>query len=150
MLFTASTQCGAVPGLRVAVNVAVAVWSEPMVTTHVPVPEHPLPVQPVNVEPGAGVALSTTWLPLAKFAEQVAPQLMPAGALVTVPAPEPLLETVSECWVLGTELNVAVTVCSAPVVTTHALAPLQPAPDQPANAEPAAGVAVSVTCCPSA
>ena len=65
------------------------------VTTHDPVPEHPPPLQPVNVEPAAGAAVSVTAVPLVKLAEQVAPQVMPAGALVMVPVPVPTLETVS-------------------------------------------------------
>ena len=65
------------------------------VTTHVPVPLQPPPVQPLKVEPMAGMAVSITTVPLAKLAEQVAPQVMPAGALVTVPLPVPALETVS-------------------------------------------------------
>ena len=56
------------------------------VTMQVPVPEQPPPLQPVKVEPAAGVAVRVTVVPLAKLAEQVAPQVMPAGALVTEPA----------------------------------------------------------------
>ena len=57
-------------------------------TGHVPVPLQagvPPPLQPVNVDPGAGVAVRVT-APL-KDAEQVSPQLMPPGELVTVPVP---------------------------------------------------------------
>ena len=53
------------------------------------VPAQPPPVQPVRVEPAAGVAVSVTAVPLAKLTEQVAPQLIPAGELVTVPLPVP-------------------------------------------------------------
>jgi phage tail protein X len=60
-----------------------------IVTVQVPVPEHPPPVQPVNAAPAEGVAVSVTAVPLLNDAEQVAPQLMPAGALVTVPGPAP-------------------------------------------------------------
>jgi len=49
----------------------------------------------LKVEPAAGAAVRVTVVPLVKLAEQVAPQLMPAGALVTVPVPVPALETVS-------------------------------------------------------
>ena len=45
--------------------------------------------------------------------------------------------------------NVAGTVTLPLIVTTHVPVPLQPPPDQPVNVEPDAGVAVSVTCCPS-
>jgi len=76
------------------VKVAVTVVAAETVTTHDPVPEHPPPFQPVKVEPVAGVAVSVTALPLAKLAEQVTPQLMPAGELVTVPLPVPAGVTV--------------------------------------------------------
>ena len=54
----------------------------------------PVPLQPANVEPVAGVAVKVTIAPLAKEAEHVAPQLMPAGLLATVPFPVPLLVVV--------------------------------------------------------
>ena len=65
------------------------VWAALIVTVQVPVPEQPPPLQPVNVEPAAGVAVSVTAVPLANAAAHVAPQAMPAGALVTVPGPAP-------------------------------------------------------------
>ena len=77
------------------VNVALTVVAAVRVTVHVPVPEHPPPLQPVKVELAPGVALSVTTVPLVSDAEQVAPQLMPVGLLVTVPVPVPALETVS-------------------------------------------------------
>jgi hypothetical protein len=46
-------------------------------------------------------------------------------------------------------VNVAVIVSSAPSVVVHEPVPEQLPPDQPANVEPAAGVAVSVTAVPS-
>jgi len=49
---------------------------------------HP-PLQPVNVDPVAGVAVKVTAVPLVNAVEQVAPQEMPVGALVTVPLPVP-------------------------------------------------------------
>src|SRR2546422_8375468 len=67
----------------------------PYTTLFRAVPEQPPPVQPVKVEPAAGVAVSVTAVPLAKLAVHVAPQVMPAGALVTVPLPVPALLTVS-------------------------------------------------------
>ncbi len=56
-----------------------------------PVPVQPPPLQPVKVEPAAGVAVSVTTVPVGNAVEQVAPQVMPAGALVTVPLPVPAL-----------------------------------------------------------
>jgi hypothetical protein len=46
-------------------------------------------------------------------------------------------------------LNVAVTACAAFIVTVQVPVPVQ-LPLQPVNVEPPAGVAVSVTCCPTA
>ena len=63
------------------------VVSAPSVTTHVPVPEQPPPDQPVNVEFASGVAVSVTAVEFANVVEQVAPQVMPAGALETEPVP---------------------------------------------------------------
>jgi hypothetical protein len=46
-------------------------------------------------------------------------------------------------------VNVAVTDCTALIVTVHVVAvPLQPPPLQPANVEPLAGAAVNVTAVP--
>ena len=66
-----------------------------MVTTHVVVLPQRTPVQPWNVEPVAGVAVSVTTVCAGKAAEQVPPQLIPLGELVTVPCPDPPFETVS-------------------------------------------------------
>ncbi len=60
-----------------------------------PVPEQPPPDQPAKAEPVAGAAVSVTTVPLEKDCEQVDPQLIPAGELVTVPVPAPPLVTVS-------------------------------------------------------
>ena len=70
-------------------------WATLMATVQVPVPEQPPPLQPAKDELESGAALKTTWAPEVKFAEQVAPQLSPEGALVTVPPPAPDLETES-------------------------------------------------------
>jgi hypothetical protein len=51
----------------------------------------------VNVEPAVAVAVSVTIVPEANDAEQVAPQSIPAGELVTEPEPVPALLTVSVC-----------------------------------------------------
>ena len=58
------------------------------VTLQAPVPLHE-PDHPANVEAELGAALSDTAVPLTKLALHVDPQLMPAGLLVTVPAPAP-------------------------------------------------------------
>ena len=126
-------------------KVAVTAWAALMVTAQVPVPVQPPPLQPVNVEPAAGVAVKVTAVPLAKAAEQVAPQEMPAGALETVPVPAPALVTAR---VNGCSANVAVTEVAALTVTLQVPVPVQPPPLQPVNVEPAAGVAVKVTTVP--
>ena len=71
-------------------NVAVTALSGSIATVHVPVPLH-APDQPVNTIQVPGVAVKVT-VPQNE-AEQVAPQSMPAGELVTVPVPD--VETVS-------------------------------------------------------
>src|SRR5207247_6584939 len=129
------------------VKVAVTVVAAESVTTHVPAPEQPPPLQPVKVEPAAGVAVNVTAVPLVKLAEQVRPQLIPTGALVTVPLPAPALLTVS-AKVGGPKR--AVTVVAALRVTVQVPVPEHPPPLQPGNVEPAAGVAVSVTAVPLA
>jgi len=76
-----------------AANVAVTLWAAVIVTAQLPVPVQ-APLQPVNVEPVAGVAVRVTFVPRLKLALHVAPQLMPAGDEVTVPLPVPALPTV--------------------------------------------------------
>ena len=100
------------------------------------------PSQPVNVAPVTGVAVSVTVEPLENDAEHVNPHEMPAGELVTV---APIAVTSSGCRLA---VNVAVTDWAAVIVTAHVPRPVQ-APDQPANVEPGAGVAVSVTAVPN-
>ena len=70
------------------------------------------------------------------------PQVIPGGALVTVPLPFPLLLTLN---VYVISANVAVTDLAALIVTLHVSVPSQPLPLQPANVEPALAEAVSVT-----
>jgi hypothetical protein len=65
----------------------------------------------VNVEPAAAaaVAANVTCVPCVNVAEQTLPQVMPAGELVTVPAPVPVFVTVNVC---RSTAKVAVTVRS--------------------------------------
>lgn len=80
-----------------AVNVAVTAAAE-LKDAIVQVATAPLqtpPLQPVKVEPAVGAAVKVTLDCDAKLAEHVAPQLIPAGALVTVPVPAPALVTVT-------------------------------------------------------
>src|SRR5207245_6842887 len=131
---------------KVGANVAVTVVAAESVIVHAPVPEQPPPVHPVKAEPLAGLAVRVTTVPLAKLAVHVAPQVIPAGLLVTVPAPVPALATLSG----SVAAKVAVTVVAAESVIVHVPVPEQPPPLQPVKAEPAAGLALRVTTVPLA
>jgi hypothetical protein len=126
-------------------NVAVTLWSESIVTVHVSVPEQPPPLQPVNVEPAAGVAVSVTDVPDASVCEQAGGHEIPAGELVTDPEPSPASVTVNS----GPRAKVAVTARSESIVTVHVPVPEQPPPLHPVNVDPSlAGADVSVTLVP--
>ena len=130
-------------------NVAVTAALPVKVTLQLPVPVQ-APDQPANVELAFGAAVSVTIVPLVKLALHIAPQLIPEGLLVIVPAPVPELWTVSWKEVGGggaLAVKVAVTAALPVKVTLHAPVPVQ-APDQPANVEVAFGAAVSVTIVP--
>src|SRR6266566_3828848 len=116
------------------------------VTVHGPVPEQALPLQPLKIEPVAGVAMSVTTVPLSNAAEQVAPQSIPGGLDVTVPLPEPsrVTERVN-CVPPAVTPKRANTVVFAVRVSVQAVVPAQPPPVQPSKVEPVAGVAVRVT-----
>jgi hypothetical protein len=127
-------------------NVAVIVVALVGVTVHGPVPEQPPPDQPLKTEPPAAVAVRTTELPDGNVAEHVVPHVIPAGALVTLPAPRPARTTVSAT---GAGANAAPTVVAVASVTVHGPLPEHPPPDQPLKIEPAAGAAVRVTLVPA-
>lgn len=123
--------------------VAVTAWLELMARTQLPVPEQ-APLQPVNTEPDAGVATRLTDVPDEYCAEQVAPQLIPAGLLVVVPVPVPAGVTVSvKSWA-----KFALRERFELIVTVHVPVPLHDEPLQPVKTKPAAGVAVNVTLVP--
>src|SRR3989442_8386680 len=128
-------------------NVAATEGAAFSVPTQAPVPEQPPPLQPVKVELASGVAVKVTAVPLANGAEHVTPQAMPAGLLVTVPAPAPALVTVraKDCTA-----NVAVTAVAAFNVTMQVPEPEQPPPLQPEKVEPAARGAGKVAAVPLA
>src|SRR2546426_3524880 len=130
--------------IPMTINVAVTAWATLIVTTQLPVPLHPAPLQPVNADPLAGVAVNVTDVPLTNAALHVAPQLMPAGLLVTVPLPLPADVTLR----VYSGVKLALTACAALIVTMQVPVPLHPAPLQPANTDPLAGAAVKVTCVP--
>lgn len=68
---------------------AVTVMLSFICTAHEPVPVQPPPLQPAKTDPEAGTAVSVTVVPPENDREQVVPQLMPLGLLVTVPLPAP-------------------------------------------------------------
>jgi hypothetical protein len=76
-------------GVLFNVNIAVTALGAFIVTTQVPVPEQPPPLQPANVEPVEDAAVRVTTVPLANDDWQVNPQSIPPGLLVTVPDPMP-------------------------------------------------------------
>jgi hypothetical protein len=78
------------------VKLAVTLLAAVIDTTHVPVPAQRPPDQPENVDPVAADAVNVTTVPWSKDAEHAPPQLMPAGDDVTVPEPDPPLDTVNE------------------------------------------------------
>lgn len=126
-----------------ALNVAVTVVSAVGVKVQGPVPVHG-PDHPVNEEAVAATAVSVTAAPLVKLAVQAEGQLIPAGLLVTVPEPVPLVTTVTLTEGVLDGPKLAVTDVLAVRVRLHVPVPVQ-APDQPVNVEPELGVAVSVT-----
>jgi hypothetical protein len=127
-------------------NVAVTEAFAFSVSTQLPAPLH-APPHPEKVEPAVGVAVNVTFVPSAKEALHVVPQLIPDGELVTVPEPVPAKVTVSVGFP-PVVLKVAVTDVFTLIVTLQVVVPLH-APPHPAKVEPPVGVAVSVTSVPS-
>jgi hypothetical protein len=119
-----------------------------MVTTHVPDPEQS-PRQPLKLAVRIAWALSVTTVPLGKeafAAAQRSPQLIPAGALVTLPRMDPTGVLV----MLKVKLrrsNRAATLLAASMVTVQAPVPAQ-APDHPAKSDPGSGCAFKETSVP--
>lgn len=118
-----------------------------METVQGPVPLQPSPVQPTNVDPASANTVNVTDAPLPKLAVQIAPQSIPAGMLVMVPLPVPLLVIVNVA-VAGTAVKSALTICAPFMVTTQPPVPLQPPPLHPAKLEPASAIAVKVIALP--
>jgi hypothetical protein len=118
-------------------KLAVTVSLLETVVVQVPVPEHPPPDHPVKLEPGSGVAVSVSLVPLCISLEQ-----KPGHSTfvpVTTPEPPPASATVN----VRTAVNVAVTVAAFCTGTTQVPVPVH-GPDQPVKIEPAAGVSLSV------
>jgi hypothetical protein len=123
------------------VNVAVQFTADDIVTF--PSLQSASPVQPLKIDPAAGVAVKATTAPEENAALHVAPQLIPAGLLVTVPLPLPALLIVS----VKVGVNVAMQLTATDMITLPSLQSASPV--QPAKADPADGDAVSVTVLPA-
>jgi len=132
---------GVPPG---ASKVAVTVSACGSVTTQLPLPLQPLPLQLAKVSPPVEVAVSVTVMPSSYVAVQVLPQLIPVGTLVTVPVPVPASVTVRGCVGGVLEEKVAETVADETKVRAQLSVPVQ-APPQLENVLPLLGVAVRVT-----
>ena len=78
-------------GLKVAVILASDVGS----SVHGSVPGHDASLQPTKVEPSPGVAVRVTVVLGSNSCEHAEVQLIPAGALVTVPDPTIMTESVT-------------------------------------------------------
>jgi hypothetical protein len=130
-----------------SVNVAVTVLGAFRVRVQVvPVPAQS-PLHPAKEEPVAGAAVKVMVVPSLKSGAQIEPQLTPDGELVTSPVPVPVLIIVKRRL---SSVNVAVTDLSVFMVTAQVVAVPEhpPLPLQPANVEPATGLAVKVTMVP--
>jgi hypothetical protein len=128
----------------IRVKLAVTTWAWLIVTVQVPVPEHPAALQPAKLDPAAAEAFSVTVLPPAKLAEHrlaFEPHTMPAGVLVTSPAPLPIAATPSVKLICA---KLAVTLCDWFTVTAQIPVP-EHGPLQPVKVEKAAGVALRVS-----
>src|SRR5687767_8342556 len=80
------------PGVVDVTKVAVTDWAAFILTRHDPGPEQ-APLQAIKIESGSGAALRVTSVLYSYSSEQSAPQLIPAGLLVIIPLPGPLLLT---------------------------------------------------------
>ena len=121
----------------IAVKVAVTVLSADRLNEHPPVPEHdaaePVPLQPENTDPEAGLAEHAIARPVVYVPEE---QFEPD----TVPDPVPAVLTVR----LNVFVNVAVTVLFDVIENEHAPVPVQ-APVHPVNTAPIPALGVHVT-----
>src|SRR5580704_80670 len=132
-----SVASGVVFWTKFGVTVVFAV----IVTVQGSTPAQPPPDQPAKVELLAATAVNVTWVPTAKLAEQVAPQLIPDGPLVTVPEPLPVGAIDS---MKPLSANFASTVALAVSASAHGPLPLHPPPLQPVKFEPVLALAVKV------
>ncbi len=137
VLATESLAKPAMVTVSICPKVAVTVVLLVILTVHVVPTTLVHPLQPMKTEPPLAAGVRST--DVLKFAVQVAPQLMPAGLLVTVPLPVPTLFTVSVCP------KVAVTVVLLVILTVHVVPATLVQPLQPINTEPALAAGVRST-----
>ena len=92
------------------------------------------------MEPAScAVAVKVTWVLQLYAAEQVLPQSIPDGELVTFPEPSPLFVTVRACWPTQRGVKVAVTFFDASMVRVQVVDVPVHAPDQPVKEKFAEG-----------
>ena len=114
---------------------------------HVPVPVHVAPLHPAKTDPLAGAAVRVTLAPELKELEQVVPQLIPDGELVTDPVPAPERVTVTLYCGEAAGPKVALTAWLEFISTVQEPLP-EHAPPHAVNTCPAAGVAARPTVVP--
>jgi len=131
--------------LWLEVKVAVTLRVAFIVTLQVFPETESQPLQVEKFEFTSALAVKVTIVPLEYVAEQVAPQLMPAGELVTLPVPVPLRITVS---VWATAVNVAVTERFAVIDTVQLFPDVESHPLHPLKLELPSAAAVRVTLVP--
>src|SRR3954468_22455420 len=111
----------------------------------------PVPLRPASWEPAAGVALTSTSVPLGCGLAQVPKEPAPPNLYSTAPVPLPFLTIVR---VRGIRLKVAVTVVFSVIVKEQALVPrvqlpvAEPLPLSAVSSEPAFSVALTSTSVP--
>jgi hypothetical protein len=127
-------------------KLAVTLIADATVRVQVLIPAQYAEIQPANADPADGTAVRVTTVPLSYFDEQVTPQSMPVGELVTVPLPVPAMATVTVYCGVGAA-KVAVTLWLAFIVTLQAVVPVH-APLQLLNAYPEAALAARSTAVP--
>src|SRR2546427_3542281 len=101
-----------------------------IVSVHVVAAPLQAPPQPLNRAWVPDVAVSITVAPTLKLAEQLDPQVIPAGLLVTSPPAGPREITVN---VTEIGVEVAGTAVAAPAPTVQVPVPLHPPPLPPLN-----------------
>jgi hypothetical protein len=74
----------------IALKLAVTCWFALSINVQVGLPPLQPPVHPANDEFVAAASVRVIWVPLAKLALQDGAHVMPAGLLLTIPAPAPV------------------------------------------------------------